>query len=280
MSTSANNRQEFDVFFFSMRESYAEANWQQTQLLIPEARRIDNISPPWKAWVTAAQECRSDYFFSIDADNRLLNADFLQVPGFYEGDRRVHVWRCQNVVNGLVYGHGAVKFWPKDLFLNHPEPDTLDFTSGIVREGFCIQPQLVSLDCFNTDAFMSFRAAFKECYKLITDQTIYAGTQPDPRTPNRLLVWGSLGRDVEFGEECILGARLGMLEGLGVCRQNGTPERSAFQRDRLQAIFDDIDDVAAASRQAGNELREMNWPVEEVDAAESVKIKNWLSRPV
>ena len=60
---------------------------------------------------------------------------------------------------------------------------------------------------FDTDEFSTWRSAFRECAKLS------AGTiskQDATETKKRLKIWKTVGRDRQFGEYSLLGAKAGI----------------------------------------------------------------------
>lgn len=204
----------FDFFFMSYDEPRADANFELLKKRIPHAKRVHGVEGIARAWVTAAQRSETTHFFTMDGDSQLMDDFDLTLHDFQgEGDKRVHVFRCKNKVNGLIYGYGSVHCFHTEHVRAFKDLDVVDFTLSVATEGFKIQPAVVSQTCFNTSPYISFKSGFREASKLSSATNSYAGTKPDFRTHERLKAWTSLGLDEEFGDWVILGARLGALHG-------------------------------------------------------------------
>lgn len=203
----------FDVIFISYDEPNADENWELLLEKVPHAIRIDGIKGIPQAHIEAARQVSTSHFYCVDADNIIVDSfdfpDKTRIVDFQVDDKRIHVWRSQNIVNGLVYGYGGVKLFPTD-HVEHIKEYSVDFTtSAAVRHGFKIQPDLASVTHFNTSSYNAWKSGFRECTKLASN-IIHNG---DPRSLNRMNVWMSVGDDVSHGNQCIYGARMGALYG-------------------------------------------------------------------
>ncbi len=177
-------------------------------------KHIEGYPSTVSAWTEAARRCKTSHFFSVDADNLVFDDFSWQVPSFTQNDPRIHVWRCLNPINKLVYGHGAIKLWSVKNILaeaDQDQPTWLDFTCQLSKYGFMIQPEVASFTQFNCTAEESFVSAFKECLKMSTGQTKYAHAQSDPDLLFRLAAWANFGWQEPFGVQCLLGARQAIL---------------------------------------------------------------------
>ena len=126
-------------------------------------------------------------------------------------------WNAKNLLNGLVYGNGGLKCWPKQYTLGINTHEAA--TDGEGME-FCWKLNYIQMnDIFSevhqtASPFQAFRAGFREGVKLSLDQ----GARVKPQefrdkiwygNFNRLNVWCNIGTDVENGWWAIYGARLG-----------------------------------------------------------------------
>jgi hypothetical protein len=116
----------------------------------------------------------------------------------------VHVWRAKNPINGLEYGYGGVKLFPRkltiDMDLTKP-----DMTTSISPHFIAVE-QVANITAFNTNPFEAWRSAFRECAKL-SSKTILR--QNDEETENRLNIWCTKGGERRCGDFAIAGANAG-----------------------------------------------------------------------
>lgn len=197
----------FDVVFISYDEPNADENWNRLKMFAPHAIHVHGVKGIPQVHIQAAKRVMTSHFFTVDGDNWVYD-DFNwgKVVDFQKDDKRIHVWGCQNIVNGLQYGYGGIKLWPKDHIENIKEY-SVDFTTSVASRGFRIHEQIASDTIFNNTPFNSWKSAFRECTKLAGNLI----NNSDPRTENRLRVWMSIGEDVKNGVHCLLGARQGTL---------------------------------------------------------------------
>lgn len=83
--------------------------------------------------------------------------------------------------------------------------NNVDMTTSI-SEYFTAVDEVASVTYFNTDAFSSWKSAFRECVKL--SSKVING-QVDNETEERLEAWCTLGSDQLYGTDCIAGAVAG-----------------------------------------------------------------------
>lgn len=192
-----------DIVFLSYREENAEHNWRDLKQRYPEAKRVHGIKGIREAHGKAAEVARHDYLFIVDGDNRICEGAEFHLPDPPDEDT-VHVWRAQNAVNGLVYGYGGIKLWPRAVFernLRHYDDHAMSATTH-----YRIVNEILSITAFNTSEISSFRAGFRESVKLakgIVGQT-------DRMARERLRSWLTIGLHAPFGKFCLLGARVGV----------------------------------------------------------------------
>ena len=199
----------YDIAFISYNEVEADYNWQQLKQKYPYAKRTHGIEGIHQAHIKAAKKACTRMFYIVDADAVILSDfDFSYVPPKYELDH-VHVWRSQNPINDLVYGYGGVKLLPTTLTCNM-DTTTNDMTTSISNK-FKVMNEVSNITAFDTDAFSTWRSAFRECAKLSSKSI---RRQKDDETESRLKTWRTVGHDRQYGDYAMAGATAGMEFGL------------------------------------------------------------------
>lgn len=196
----------YDIVFISYNEANAEVNYQ---LLVDKnlentIHRVQGIKGIHNAHLQAAKLVSTPMFYVVDGDAVVKNNfNFSHLVPRY--DRYiVHVWHSENPVNGLLYGYGGVKLLPTKQTLEM-DLNSSDMTSSI-STGFRIMTEVSNITAFNTDAFSTWRSAFRECVKL--SSKIILG-QIDEETENRLEIWCNSLTDAPYSEYALLGAQAG-----------------------------------------------------------------------
>jgi len=186
----------YDLFFLSHGEPMADLHWTSLSRQQPHARRVDGIDGILAAHRHCATLSRTSHFFVVDADNEVIEDELfaIRLPAYDK--QYVHVWRARNPVNGLVYGWGGIKLFPKKLLLQQTEMP-LDMTTSF---GIKLMPTVASITHFNTNPFSTWRSAFRECVKLAQSE--------DPDNHARLDVWCTVAHG-PFAIECLAGAQAG-----------------------------------------------------------------------
>ena len=132
-------------------------------------------------------------FFVVDGDAVIVDEfDFKYTTK--EKDM-VHVYRCMNPINDLVYGYGGVKLFPTNLTRNM-DKNTADMTTSISSK-FKVMNEISNITAFNTDPFNTWKSAFRECAKLSSK---IINNQNDEETNERLNTWTTVGHDRQYGE--------------------------------------------------------------------------------
>ena len=198
----------YDIVLISYQESNADQNWESLKLRVPTAKRVHGVKGIHNAHISAAKKCFTKMFWIVDGDAIVLDEfDFN-----YEVDKwnldTVHVWRSRNPINGLEYGNGGIKLFPRKLTINM-DTTTTDMTTSISDKFKAVQ-QVSNINAFNTDPFSTWKSAFRECVKL---ESKVINRQKSEETDERLKVWTTVGSDKPFGEYAIKGARAGVLFG-------------------------------------------------------------------
>jgi hypothetical protein len=170
-----------------------------------------------------AELSKTSRFVVIDGDN-ILKSEFITFelpPEIVEKDY-VLSWSSRNSINGLSYGNGGVKCWPKDLALSMKSHEESNQEEAEVDFCFIVDyfqfSESLSDTIINITPFQSFRAGYREGIKMSLDRGLKIDS-PDEflkritkNNLTRLIAWCEIGRDVEHGLWALLGARLGCLE--------------------------------------------------------------------
>ena len=215
---------ELDIFYISYDEPNCEENWADLLNKVPWAKRVHGVKGFDAAHKACAEQSETDRFITVDGDNIVMDEFFNQALEFPEKDydgndisESIFSWNAKNLLNGLVYGNGGLKCWPKEYTLGINTHEAA--TDGEGME-FCWKLNYIQMnDIFSevhqtASPFQAFRAGFREGVKLSLDQ----GARVSPHVFhdkiwygnfNRLNVWCNIGTDVDNGWWAIYGARLG-----------------------------------------------------------------------
>lgn len=194
----------YDIVFISYQEPNADENYAALKARFPMAKRVHGVKGIHQAHIKAAKKCFTKMFWIVDADALILdtfNFDY-EVPD-HQLDH-VHVWRSKNPVNGLVYGYGGVKLFPRDLTVIMDTSKT-DMTTSISNK-FKAMSEIANITAFNIDPFNAWKSAFRECAKL---SSRIIDRQKDDETEQRLETWCTVGEDNPYGSYAVAGARAG-----------------------------------------------------------------------
>lgn len=195
----------FDITFISYNEPNADANWLRLKERFPIARRVHGVKGIHQAHIAAANRCRTKMFWVVDGDSTVLDSfTFADPVGLWKPEESVYVYQSQNPINGLTYGYGGIKLLPRDKTISM-DISTVDMTTSIGNY-FTAVEQVASVTNFNTDAYTTWRSAFREAAKL-SSQIIR--NQISEETQTRLNTWKTIGIDKPYGEYALLGAQQG-----------------------------------------------------------------------
>lgn len=210
----------YDLFYLSYDEPQKEEFWAKLQEIAPWAKRIDGVKGFDSAHKACANASETDRFITVDGDNIVYPHFFdieLDIPERYE--RTTFSWGARNTINGLCYGNGGLKLWTKEFVLNMKTHENAETREKVVD--FCWDDKYVQLNnvysdtCPNGSPFQAFRAGFREGVKMTLDRGKAAADgiiekQIHEKNFKRLLIWASVGADVENGLWSIYGTRLGI----------------------------------------------------------------------
>lgn len=178
-----------DIFFISMNEEGSEANWQRLLQLAPTAKRVDNVKGIYEVHKACAQLSTTENFYVVDADAWVLDGfKFRWEPnpeilhwGVPEPEC-VIVWPSLNPVNGLEYGYGGIKMFPRAPFLEN-KPWDIDLSTTIGRA--TVSKEQVSCETrFNATPESAWIGAFRECAKLASLSMIKSRVRKAIRNKN------------------------------------------------------------------------------------------------
>lgn len=211
---------EYDVVFISYDEPNADENYQNLLEICPWAKRSHGVWGSDAAHKAAAALSETDRFVTIDADN-LVDPEFFNIEiDTTKLDMSVDVvsWSGKNMINGLVYGNGGIKFWPKNVVEQMKSHEIAVSKAGQVD--FCWDIHYVQMNNIysnvwnNASCYQAYRAGFREGVKMSLDQGDIVKVENFKKyihykNYKRLLVWMTIGSDVLNGLWAIYGARLG-----------------------------------------------------------------------
>jgi hypothetical protein len=211
---------EQDIIFLSYDEPNAEKNYADLCNKVPWAKRVHGVKGSDAAHKACAALSDTEYFVTVDADN-IVDPKFLEVEIDLSAlgltSENVFSWCGKIHVNGLMYGNGGLKLWTRK-FVNemktHENSDPSD-VKGKVE--FCFDDRYYQFNenysesFTNATPFQAWRAGFREGVKMSLDQGARVKDLKSIWWQNyhRLLVWSSVGADVENGIWSILGSREG-----------------------------------------------------------------------
>lgn len=215
------NLNELDIFYLSYDEPKKEEFWADISNKVPWAKRVDGVKGFDNAHKECARQSETDRFITVDGDNIINEKLFDEVIEVKpEQKNAVFSWTGKNMLNGLAYGNGGIKCWSKDFVLNMKTHENSDDEKHKVD--FCWYTDYIQMNNIysyvyvNQSPYHSFRAGFREGVKM----TLLEGEKPKKdvllekqifwKNFNRLLIWCSVGADVEYGLWAIYGARLSL----------------------------------------------------------------------
>lgn len=213
---------ELDVIFISYDEDNCEENWVDLQNKVPWAQRVHGVKGSDAAHKAAATLSSTDLFISVDADN-IIDPAFFDLEIDFDNPKvqgKAISWAASNYVNGLEYGNGGLKCWPRQYVLDMKTHEAADPEDQRNQVDFCWEDSYIqmtnqySITYPNGSPRQAFRAGFREGVKM----SLVQGGKPDVDNfkkviwwgnYKRLITWCSVGADVENGLWAMYGARLG-----------------------------------------------------------------------
>jgi len=211
---------EFDIIFISYDEDNADEHWANIQKKCPWVKRVHGVYGSDAAHKTAAQISDTDRFITCDADT-IIKPEFfdLSIPKEIAEDMTKTIsWSSMNYVNGLIYGNGSLKCWTKPFVMKMKTHENSDQPKNKVEfcfeKGYIHSNKVSSITYPNGSPRQAWRSGFREGVKMTLNQGVKIPIKELKKQMYwkniiRLLVWCSVGADVENGLWSIYGARLG-----------------------------------------------------------------------
>lgn len=209
-----------DIIFLSYDEPNAEKNYADLCSKLPWAKRVHGVEGSDAAHKACADLSETEYFVTVDADN-IIDPAFLNVEidldelGVTED--YVFSWCGKVHVNGLMYGNGGLKLWTRNFVHNMKthENSNNDDAKGLVE--FCFDEKYYQFNenysesFTNATPFQAWRAGFREGVKMSLNEGERSEDIQSVWWQNyqRLLIWCTVGKDVENGWWSMYGAREG-----------------------------------------------------------------------
>jgi len=161
-----------------------------------EVKHVRGVKGIFEAHKACAEQCDTKMFWVVDADAEVTESfNFDYIPDVYD-EEVVHVWASKNPINGLEYGYGGVKLFPTEM-VKDANTWGIDFTTGLSNR-FKSMPEVSCVTKFNTDAFSTWRSAFRECVKLTLND--------DAESQGRLDTWLNTRGEEDFTADAVRGA--------------------------------------------------------------------------
>jgi hypothetical protein len=211
---------EQDIIFLSYDEPNAEKNYADLCNKVPWAKRVHGVKGSDAAHKACAALSETEYFVTVDADN-IVDSKFLEVEIDLSAlgltSENVFSWCGRVNVNGLMYGNGGLKLWTRKFVNEMKTHENSDPTDLKGKVEFCFDNRYYQFNenysesFTNATPFQSWRAGFREGVKMSLDQGAKIKDLKNVWWQNyhRLLIWASVGTDVENGIWSIMGAREG-----------------------------------------------------------------------
>ena len=224
----------YDIAFISYQEPNADENYEKLLKRNSNIKRIHGVKGIHQAHIAAAELCKTDMIWIVDGDAVLVDDFDFDYQVARWDQETVHVWRSQNPVNGLVYGYGGVKLFPRNLTISM-DVNKPDMTTSISSKFKAVQ-EVSNITEFNTDPFNTWKSAFRECVKLSSKAI---DRQKDEETVDRLNIWRTVGENAQYGKYAIAGAIAGAEYG-SLNRDNITALKLINDFNWLKEHFNDL----------------------------------------
>lgn len=217
---------DLDIIYLSYDEPNCEENWMNLQRLWPQAQRVHGVKGSDAAHKECAKLAQTDRFCTVDGDNIVREYFPYREYTFdhtWDISNSVLSFPAVNVVNGLKYGNGGIKVWPKHVVMNMRTHEAAKDSKGEAGVDFCwtldyvLMPDVMSDVHMNATPAQAWRAGFREGVKLsLVDGVQFEGSAVVWKSKiarsnfDRLCMWLQTGLDAENGFYSILGARMGV----------------------------------------------------------------------
>ena len=258
---------DYDIIYLSYDEPNAEKNYADLLSKVPWAKRVHGVHGSDAAHKACAKLSETDRFITVDGDN-IIKPEFLnQVLDFDEHadlEHSVISWCGRNIINGLMYGNGGLKCWPKQYVLDMKTHENADPDNLNAQVDFCWDLKYIQQNSWYSDVYnnetpqQAWRAGFREGVKMALDQgvkpTKEAFLQGHWKNLHRLWVWLMIGADVENGSWAILGARSGLFKTMCTDWDYVNVRDFEYLNNLWKDEFADIDDPISSCLDYGSNL--------------------------
>lgn len=214
----------YDTFYLTYDEPNKIQRQKEFKKLIPNIIFIDGIKGFDRAHKACAKLSKTSRLVIIDGDNTFAPSTkkTLRLPKKLLNTDYVLSYSSTNSINGLIYGNGGIKCWPKETLLSSNSHEaSRDEKSSV---DFCFStkyyqiPSSPTISNINLTSFQAFRAGFREGVKMTLNRGIalneVKNVEKSIYKSNffRLKTWCEIGRDADNGIWAIYGARLGLYD--------------------------------------------------------------------
>jgi hypothetical protein len=207
-----------DIFMLAYGEPNRAENWARLKATVPKhlpaPRLVEDIPGLFAAYSACARMATTPWFFVVDADNWILDGFDFAVSVAPAADESL-VWGATNPFNHLYYGHGGIKLFLAALFetpaVKADAESSLDFTATMGRNRFI--DVKASEHRFNTSAYATWAAVFRECVKLAAAAASRGSLKRRAIARYRLEQWSAPAAAAPFSDWCWRGAADGIAFG-------------------------------------------------------------------
>lgn len=214
---------DYDIIYLSYDEPNAERNYADLCQKVPWAKRVHGVKGSDAAHKACAEMSETERFITVDGDN-IIDENFinqeLEINKNEDLSNCVISWAANNQINGLIYGNGGIKCWPKDYVLNMRTHEAADPNNKHAQVDFCWDVRYIQIEkCFskiynNATPQQAWRAGFREGVKMCLNRGARPNSvehfyQNDWRNLHRAYIWMTVGADADNGLWAIYGARQG-----------------------------------------------------------------------
>jgi hypothetical protein len=287
---------DYDIIYLSYDEPNAEQNYADLCKKVPWAKRVHGVEGSDAAHKACARLSETDRFITVDGDNRIKEEFLNQEIDFDEHadlSSSVISWAGKNVINGLIYGNGGLKCWPKEYVLNMKTHENADPNNQHAQVDFCWDTQYIQMEGTYCDVHnnhtpqQAWRAGFREGVKMALDRGLRVTKEEFVKLHwknlHRLYIWLMVGADVENGNWAILGSRAGLY--MTMCTDWDFVNVRDFEylNDLWKVSFESIEDIDYEIEEYGIKLiNEIDIPIAEMplNAQQSKFFKTIYQNPM
>ena len=216
---------DIDIVYLSYDEPNCESNWQHLLSICPRAQRVHGVKGSDAAHKACADITEGTHMITVDGDNHVDPKFLDQIWSFnntWDLEHSVLSFPSRNAVNGLCYGNGGIKIWPRAVVHAMQTHEAVTSETQGASVDFCwvldyvLMPGVWSQALINHTEHQAWRAGFREGVKLslvngslIRDPEQWRASMAKNNL-DRLLTWLQVGLDEDNGAWAILGARQGL----------------------------------------------------------------------